>query len=111
MKMGYLYLGIAVAAEVIATSALKASDGFTRLLPSLVVVVGYGIAFYFLSLVLKTVPVGVAYAIWSGAGIVLIGLIGWLVLKQPLDLPAMLGMGLIIAGVAVIQLFSRTAAH
>ena len=108
--MGYLYLGIAVAAEVIATSALKASDGFTRLLPSLVVVVGYGIAFYFLSLVLKTVPVGVAYAIWSGAGIVLIGLIGWLVLKQPLDLPAALGMGLIIAGVAVIQLFSRTAA-
>ena len=111
MKMGYLYLGIAVAAEVIATSALKASDGFTRLLPSLVVVVGYGIAFYFLSLVLKTVPVGVAYAIWSGAGIVLIGLIGWLVLKQPLDLPAALGMGLIVAGVAVIQLFSRTAAH
>ena len=110
MKMGYLYLGIAVAAEVIATSALKASDGFTRLLPSLVVVVGYGIAFYFLSLVLKTVPVGVAYAIWSGAGIVLIGLVGWLVLKQPLDLPAALGMGLIIAGVAVIQLFSRTAA-
>lgn len=111
MKMGYLYLGFAVAAEVIATSALKASDGFTRLLPSLVVVVGYGIAFYFLSLVLKTVPVGVAYAIWSGAGIVLIGLIGWLALKQPLDLPAVLGMGLIIAGVAVIQLFSRTAAH
>ena len=110
MKVGYLYLGTAVAAEVIATSALKASDGFTRLLPSLVVVVGYGIAFYFLSLVLKTVPVGVAYAIWSGAGIVLIGLIGWLALKQPLDLPAMLGMGLIIAGVAVIQLFSRTAA-
>ena len=111
MKMGYLYLGIAVAAEVIATSALKASDGFTRPLPTVVVALGYGIAFYFLSLVLKTVPVGVAYAIWSGAGIVLIGLIGWLVLKQPLDLPAMLGMGLIVAGVAVIKLFSRTAAH
>ena len=111
MKMGYLYLGIAVAAEVIATSALKASDGFSKPLPSLIVAVGYGIAFYFLSLVLKTVPVGVAYAIWSGAGIVLIGLIGWQVLKQPLDLPAALGMGLIIAGVAVIQLFSRTAAH
>ena len=110
MKMGYLYLGIAVAAEVIATSALKASDGFTRPLPTVVVALGYGIAFCFLSLVLKTVPVGVAYAIWSGAGIVLIGLIGWLVLKQPLDLPAALGMGLIIAGVAVIQLFSRTAA-
>ena len=111
MKMGYLYLGIAVAAEVIATNALKASDGFTRPLPTVVVALGYGIAFYFLSLVLKTVPVGVAYAIWSGAGIVLIGLIGWRVLKQPLDLPAMLGMGLIVAGVAVIQLFSRTAAH
>ena len=111
MKMGYLYLSIAVAAEVIATSALKASDGFTRPLPTVIVALGYGIAFYFLSLVLKTVPVGVAYAIWSGAGIVLIGLIGWLVLKQPLDLPAMLGMGLIVAGVAVIQLFSRTAAH
>ena len=109
MKMGYLYLSIAVAAEVIATSALKASDGFTRPLPTVIVALGYGIAFYFLSLVLKTVPVGVAYAIWSGAGIVLIGLIGWLVLKQPLDVPAMLGMGLIIAGVAVIQLFSRTA--
>ena len=111
MKLGYLYLGIAIAAEVIATSALKASDGFTRPLPSVVVALGYGVAFYFLSLVLKTVPVGVAYAIWSGAGIVLIGLVGWLVLKQPLDLPAMLGMGLIVAGVAVIQLFSRTAAH
>ena len=109
MKMGCLYLGIAVAAEVIATSALKASDGFTRPLPTVIVALGYGVAFYFLSLVLKTVPVGVAYAIWSGAGIVLIGLIGWLVLKQPLDVPAMLGMGLIIAGVAVIQLFSRTA--
>ena len=109
MKMGYLYLSIAVAAEVIATSALKASDGFTRPLPTVIVALGYGVAFYFLSLVLKTVPVGVAYAIWSGAGIVLIGLIGWLVLKQPLDVPAMLGMGLIIAGVAVIQLFSRTA--
>ena len=111
MKMGYLYLGIAVAAEVIATSALKASDGFTRLLPSLVVVVGYGIAFYFLSLVLKTVPVGVAYAIWSGAGIVLISLVGWLWQGQTLDLPALAGMGLIVAGVLVIQLFSKTAGH
>ena len=111
MKMGYLYLGIAVAAEVIATTALKASDGFTRPLPTVVVALGYGIAFYFLSLVLKTVPVGVAYAIWSGAGIVLIAGIGWLVLKQPLDAPALLGIGLIVAGVAVIQLFSRSTAH
>ena len=106
----WLFLGIAIVAEVTATSALKASEGFSRLWPSAVVVLGYGVAFYFLSLTLRTVPVGVAYAIWSGAGIVLIGLIGWLALKQPLDQPAMLGMGLIIAGVAVIQLFSRTAA-
>ena len=104
-------LAIAIVAEVIATSALRAANGFSNWLPSLVVVVGYAVAFYFLSLTLKAIPVGIAYAIWSGAGIVLIGLIGWLVLKQPLDLPAMLGMGLIVAGVAVIQLFSRTAAH
>jgi small multidrug resistance pump len=107
----YAYLALAIVAEVIATSALKASEGFTRLGPSLLVAAGYGVAFYFLSLTLKSVPVGVAYAIWSGAGIVLIALIGWLVLKQPLDLPAMLGMALIVAGVAVIQLFSRAAAH
>ncbi|RZA34367.1 MAG: multidrug efflux SMR transporter [Lysobacteraceae bacterium] len=111
MNLGYLYLSVAIAAEVIATSALKASDGFTKPLPTTVVLVGYGVAFYFLSLVLKTVPVGVAYAIWSGAGIVLIALVGWLVLKQSLDAPAIAGMALIIAGVAVIQLFSRTAAH
>ncbi|MBU8975689.1 multidrug efflux SMR transporter [Lysobacter sp. MMG2] len=111
MTPGYLYLAIAIAAEVIATSALKASNGFTRPGPSLVVAAGYAIAFYFLSLVLRTVPVGVAYAIWSGAGIVLIALIGWVVLKQPLDLPALAGIGLIVAGVAVIQLFSRSSAH
>ena len=111
MNIGYLYLSVAIAAEVIATSALKASNGFTRPVPTTVVVLGYGIAFYFLSLVLKTVPVGVAYAIWSGAGIVLIALVGWLVLKQTLDAPALAGMALIVAGVAVIQLFSRSAAH
>ena len=107
----YVYLALAIAAEVIATSALKASEGFTRTGPSLLVAAGYGVAFYFLSLTLKTVPVGVAYAIWSGAGIVLIALIGWTVLKQPLDLPALIGMGLIVAGVVVIQLFSKAAAH
>ena len=111
MKIGYLYLGIAIVAEVVATSALKASEGFTRTGPSLVVALGYGVAFYFLSLVLKTVPMGVAYAIWSGAGIVLIAAIGWLLMKQSLDLPALLGIGLIVAGVAVIQLFSKTVAH
>ena len=93
---------------MIATSALKSSEGFTRPLPSLVVALGYGVAFYFLSLVLKTVPMGVAYAIWSGVGIVLIAGIGWLWMKQPLDAPALVGIGLIVAGVAVIQLFSKS---
>ncbi|KRA76613.1 multidrug transporter [Lysobacter sp. Root667] len=111
MPKGLLYLAVAILAEVVATSALKASEGFTRLGPSLIVATGYAIAFYFLSLVLKTVPVGVAYAIWSGVGVVLIALIGWLVLKQPLDLAGMIGIALIVAGVTVIQLFSRTGAH
>jgi small multidrug resistance pump len=106
--MSYLYLAIAIVAEVIGTSALKAAHGFTRLVPSLVVVAGYGVAFYCLSLALKTIPVGVAYAIWSGAGVVLITLIGWLVFRQRLDAPALLGIALIVAGVAVIQLFSTT---
>ncbi len=111
MNPGYLYLAVAIVAEVIATSALKYSEGFTRPGPTVIVALGYGIAFYCLSLVMKTVPVGVAYAIWSGAGIVLIALIGWLALRQRLDLPAVLGMALIVAGVAVIQLFSRTSGH
>lgn len=102
----WLCLGIAIVAETIATSAMKASEGFTRLAPSAVVVVGYLIAFYFLSLTLRTVPVGVAYAIWSGVGIVLITAVGWLLYGQKLDLPALLGMGLIIAGVVVMNVFS-----
>lgn len=109
--MGYLYLTIAIVAEVIATSALKASDEFSRLWPSVLVVIGYGIAFYFLTLTLRTLPVGIAYAIWSGLGIVLVSTIGWLLFGQRLDLPAILGMGLIVAGVAVINVFSRVAAH
>lgn len=109
--IAYLYLGIAIVAEVIATSALKLSEGFTRPLPSIVVVVGYGVAFYFLALVLRSLPVGVAYAVWSGVGVVLITLIGWLAFRQSLDLPAVLGIALIILGVVVIQLFSRSAAH
>jgi small multidrug resistance pump len=111
MARGLLLLAGAIAAEVVATSALKASEGFTRAGPSLVVAVGYGIAFYLLSLALKTIPVGVAYAIWSGVGVVLIALIGWAVLKQPLDAAALVGIGLIVAGVLVIQLFSSSAAH
>ncbi|MGQ4275148.1 DMT family transporter [Terrihabitans sp. B22-R8] len=109
--MTYLILGIAIMAEVIATSALKASEGFSRLMPSLVVVAGYGIAFYCLSLVLRTMSVGVAYAIWSGAGIVLVALIGWLLFGQKLDTAAMIGMGLIIAGVLIVNLFSTSATH
>lgn len=111
MNIGYLYLSIAIAAEVVATSALKASEGFTRTVPSLIVGIGYATAFYFLSLVLRTVPVGVAYAIWSGVGIVLIAAIGWLFMKQTLDAGALAGIGLIVAGVAVIQLFSKSAAR
>lgn len=104
-------LGIAIVAEVVATTALKASDGFTRLLPSAVCVLGYGLAFYVLSLVMKSLPTGVVYAVWSGLGIVLISALGWLLHGQKLDLAALLGIGLIVAGVAVIQLFSKTAAH
>lgn len=107
----WLYLGIAIISETIATSALKSSAGFSRLLPSLLVVAGYGIAFYFLSLTLRSIPVGIAYAVWSGVGIVLITLVGWLVFGQKLDLPALLGMGLIVAGVVVMNVFSKAAAH
>jgi small multidrug resistance pump len=109
--MSYLYLAIAIVAEVIGTSALKAAEGFTRLLPSLVVIVGYGTAFYFLSLALKVIPVGIAYAIWSGVGVALITLIGWIVFKQRLDAPALAGLALIVAGVVVIQMYSGAAAR
>ena len=106
---GYAWLAIAIVAEVIGTSTLKASEGFTRLLPSLVTAVGYGVAFYCLSHSMKTVPVGVGYAIWSGVGVVLITAIAWVAFKQRLDLPALAGMGLIISGVLVINLFSKSA--
>lgn len=106
--MKWLYLSIAILAEVIGTSALKSAEGFTRLIPSVVVVIGYGLAFYFLSLTLKSIPVGIAYAIWSGVGIVLISLTGYFLYKQSLDLPAILGMSLIISGVIVLNLFSKS---
>lgn len=109
--MGNLFLAIAIIGEVIATSLLKASQGFTQPIPSLLVVVGYGITFYFLSLALQTIAVGTAYAIWSGAGIVAISLIAFVVYRQSLDLPALIGIGLIIAGVLVINLFSNAAPH
>lgn len=104
-------LFIAIIAEVIATSALRASEGFSKPLPSLVVVLGYVIAFYCLSLTLKSIPVGVAYAVWSGVGIVLIALVAWLVAGQRLDLPAVLGMALILSGVVVMNVFSKVQAH
>lgn len=107
----YLALGIAIVAEVIATTALKSAEGFTRLVPSVIVVLGYVVAFYFLSLTLRTIATGTAYAVWSGVGIVLISLLGWIVHKQSLDVPAVVGMGLIVSGVLVINLFSRTVAH
>ena len=110
--MTYVYLAVAIAAEVIATSTLKASDGFTRLGPSLVTVIGYTIAFYFLSLCLRTdVPVGIAYAIWSGVGVVLLALVGLLWFGQALDTPAIIGLGLIITGVVLINVFSRSVVH
>jgi small multidrug resistance pump len=107
----YLALGIAIVAEVIATTALKASDSFTRLLPSLLAVAGYAIAFYFLTITLRTMPTGVAYAIWSGLGIVLITIASFLVYQQTIDLPGLLGMALIIAGVVVLNVFSKSAGH
>lgn len=107
----YLTLGLAILAEVLGTSALKASDGFTRLVPSLITVVAYGVSFYLLSLTLKTMPIGIAYAAWSGVGIVLISAIGWLLYGQRLDVPALIGLGLIVAGVLVVNLFSKSASH
>jgi multidrug transporter EmrE-like cation transporter len=108
---GYVWLGLAIVAEVIGTSTLKASEGFTRPVPSLVTAVGYGFAFWCLSHSMKTVPVGVGYAIWSGVGIVLITAIAWVAFKQRLDVPALAGMGLILAGVLVINLFSKSSGH
>ncbi|MCA1771108.1 MAG: multidrug efflux SMR transporter [Halomonas sp.] len=109
--MTFVYLVLAIIAEVIATSALKASMGFTRPLPSLLVVGGYGVAFYLLSLVLRSLPVGIAYAIWAGLGIVLVTLVGVLVFGEKPDLPAVVGIGLIVAGVVMLQVFSKMSVH
>lgn len=107
--MNWLYLALAIGFEVVATSALKATQGFTRWQPSLLVAAGYILAFYFLSLTLRTTTIGVAYAIWSGVGVVLVSVIGWFLYQQKLDLAACIGISLIVAGVLVIHLFSRTA--
>lgn len=107
----WLALAIAIVAEVIGTTALKASSEFTRLWPSLIVVLGYGTAFYFMSISMRVLPVGIMYAIWSGMGIVLISVLGWLVYRQTLDTPAVIGMGFIIAGVIIINVFSKSVGH
>lgn len=108
MYSNYVYLLVAIVFEVLATTALKETQGFTRLAPSVFTIVGYGLAFYFLSLTLRAIPVGLVYAIWSGAGIVFITAIGWLWFRQSLDAPALVGIGFIMAGVAIINLFSKT---
>ncbi|WP_431197839.1 SMR family transporter [Roseibium album] len=107
----YLFLGAAILAEVIATSALARTENFTRLVPSLVTIAGYGLSFWLLSYPIRVLPTGVVYAIWSGAGIVLITMVAWLAFDQKLDLPALVGLGLIIAGVVIINVFSKSVAH
>lgn len=107
----WLQLLLAIVAEVVATSALKASDGFTRLWPAIIVVVGYSVSFYCLSLVLKTIPVGITYAVWSGLGIVLITLAAWWLYGQTIDTAGLVGMGLILAGVVVLNVFSTSGGH
>lgn len=107
----YLALGIAIIAEVIATTALKSSDSFSRLVPSIITVAGYGTALYFLTVTMKSIPTGVAYAIWSGLGIVLISIAGFFFHNQKIDLWGMAGMALIIAGVVVLNLFSNSTLH
>ena len=109
--MTYLYFAAAIVSEVVATSALKASEQFTKLTPSLIVIIGYCISFYLVTLVLRTIPVGITYAIWAGVGIVLVALVGAILYKQIPDIPAVIGMGLIIAGVVIINVYSKTFVH
>ncbi|MDE0193438.1 MAG: multidrug efflux SMR transporter [Gammaproteobacteria bacterium] len=108
--MPYIYLAFAIVSEVVATTALKASVEFTKPVPSVIVVVGYAISFYLLTLVLRSLPVGITYAIWAGMGIFLIAVIGAVYYKEVPDLPAVVGMALIIAGVVVLRGFSKTPA-
>ena len=109
--MNWLFLFIAITGEVIGTSALKASEGFTRLGPSMVTATGFAVAFYFLALALRTIPMGIAYAVWSGAGIVAISILGYFLYRQSLDWPALVGIGLILAGVLVINTLSNATVH
>ena len=109
--MSWLFLAIAILCEIVATSALKATDGFTRAGPSAVVIAGYAVSFYFFSLAVRIIPVGIAYALWSGVGIMAIALIAWVIYDQTLDLAAILGLALIIAGIVVLNVFSRSNVH
>ena len=105
----WVYLGLAIVSEVIATASLKSTEGFTRLVPSIVVLVGYSAAFYFLSLTLDTIPIGVAYAVWAGVGVATITLVSFVVYDQKIDAAGLLGIGLIVAGVVVLRLFSEAS--
>lgn len=107
----WLYLSVAIISEVAATSALRSAEGFTRLIPSCIVIAGYATAFFFLSLTLKTIPVGIAYAIWSGAGTALVTLVAWVFMGQKLDTAAVIGILLIVTGVLVLNLYSGSSAH
>jgi len=107
----WLILLCAVVCEVVGTSAIKYSEGFTKVIPSIVVFVAFGMAFYILSISLKVIPIGMAYAVWSGLGIVLISIIGHSVFSQRLDAPAFIGMSFILAGVVIMQVFSKAVAH
>ncbi len=109
--MAYIFLAVAIIAEVTATSALKACDGFTKLIPSVLVVVGYGVAFYCLTIVLQTIPIGITYAVWAGLGIILVAIVGMVHYKQVPDIPAIIGMVLIISGVVVIYVLSKVVSH
>ena len=111
LNQAYLYLGLAIVSEVIGTTALKTSDSFTRPLPSLVTVGCYALSFYLLTFSLRVLPTGIAYAIWSGVGIVLISLVSWFWFKQTLDLAAIAGLAMIVGGVMVINLFSKSVGH
>ena len=105
----WVYLGLAIFSEVVATASLKSTEGFTRLMPSLVVLVGYSAAFYFLSLTLDTIPIGVAYAVWSGVGVATITLVSFVIYDQKIDAAGLIGIGLIVAGVVVLRLFSEAS--
>jgi small multidrug resistance pump len=107
----FIFLFFAIISEIFATTALKTSEQFTKPIPTIITIIGYGLAFYLLSFSLKTIPVGIAYAIWSGVGIVLISLVGYFIFKQHLDLPALIGLTFIILGVVIINVFSKSVSH